>query len=876
MGRIHHLLSLVGAAAAFSWTPLICPPPEKAVPSSCTEPAHAFTAAFTFFFQIESSTAASFSCVDGAGRALCARSWTNSSESGAAGSCFFLLPAGVGYTCASSGAVNMIDASFAPAAANRAPALAPPPAQPLACPGGALTAGGGGGGGCTLAAGASDRWVHAAWRGAAGGGGAFSCAAAGAAVCAWGSSALGPADGSSCAFLLPAGAALECAASRGRVDFSQSTALAFEAPYAAAGARPAPAGDCPPSSPKPNDCDCSHVNNATSATDEVVTIVSSSVDDGFNAFHCFVAGVNVCGWGSNRGERGSLGTCSFIVPAGEEYACSMQWGAAAFPNSTITRTAVSLFVNASAPATSATRAPARGLPAPPAAAAAAEPRRLDALFAAWRAEHGVRYAGAAEEARARANFAAHVATADAAARKLRGAPHADALGRPTRFNRFADMERGAWERAYRGGAARAAAHVRESRAAAAALPPLPPPPPPPPAADWRAAGVVTPVKDQGECGSCWSFSTTGAVESAWALAKNPLVALSEQRLVSCDNTSYGCDGGFPNTAMDWTRDNGAVTEASYPYASGDGVTRGCTTTGNVAAAANVTGWRLVPGNTSAATEAALAAWLAAYGPVSILVDAMTQLWWVYTGGVMTGCCDVSTDHAVLLVGYNFSDARNKYWVIKNSWGEAWGEGGYVRLAAGENECGIGTFPVIATVAGGLLPPPPPPPPPRPVWQCAPDAQSVNTSGSAACVWTNGTSAEWRMPGAGVEADCTYMKDGAWLSLLPPAPVFRARPQPAHAPYPPPPPHPINAASQATSVTLSPAAITRATSRARPPFRQMATAARRGFACSKRATGASRGSPRAQRPCAATCHRASLATRGRPRKSKFLPASQAHV
>ena len=174
------------------------------------------------------------------------------------------------------------------------------------------------------------------------------------------------------------------------------------------------------------------------------------------------------------------------------------------------------------------------------------------------------------------------------------------------------------------------------------------------------------MKDQGQCGSCWSFSTTGAVESAWALAGNALTSLSEQLLVSCSNTSYGCDGGFPTLAVDWLRDNGADKEASYPYVSGNGSSMPCAADGRVVATANVTGYQAVPGNSSLAVEAELGAWLAAFGPVSILVDDMTQLWWTYVGGVMKGCCDVATDHAVLLTGYDANATQGPWWIIKNS------------------------------------------------------------------------------------------------------------------------------------------------------------------------------------------------------------------
>jgi len=123
----------------------------------------------------------------------------------------------------------------------------------------------------------------------------------------------------------------------------------------------------------------------------------------------------------------------------------------------------------------------------------------------------------------------------------------------------------------------------------------------------------------------FALTRAGSVESAWAIAPgHSLVSLSEQQLVSCDDTTNdGCDGGWPYAAIDWFVNNTPLTEASYPDVSGGGNSPSLHSW-HVAAPTNVTGWRLVPGNTTADVEEALAAWLAAYGPVSILVDAMTQ------------------------------------------------------------------------------------------------------------------------------------------------------------------------------------------------------------------------------------------------------------
>eukprot|EP00911_Craspedida_sp_UC1_P001550 UC1_evm1s1171 len=146
--------------------------------------------------------------------------------------------------------------------------------------------------------------------------------------------------------------------------------------------------------------------------------------------------------------------------------------------------------------------------------------------------------------------------------------------------------------------------------------------------------------------------------------------------------------------MDWVARHGIDTEASYPYASANGGTApNCAASGSnrTRAAVRVLNHTMLPGD-----EDAIAAYVAQHGPVSISVDAMTQLWWPYSGGIMKGCCNKDADHAVLIVGYGQEEEEKggeKYWLIKNSWGESWGESGYLRLARGNNQCGITDSPV---------------------------------------------------------------------------------------------------------------------------------------------------------------------------------------
>jgi len=209
--------------------------------------------------------------------------------------------------------------------------------------------------------------------------------------------------------------------------------------------------------------------------------------------------------------------------------------------------------------------------------------------------------------------------------------------------------------------------------------------------DWRQKGAVTPVKNQGQCGSCWSFSTTGGIEGQWFLAGNPLTSLSEQELVSCDTTDDGCQGGLMQNAFKWLLDNKdgkIVTEDSYPYVSGMGNVPSCDLSGKKFGA-QINGQLNVQ-----KTEDDMAAWVYKNGPLSIAVDATS--WQTYTGGIMTNCQSTQVDHGVLIVG--FDDANSTpYWIVKNSWGPTWGEEGYIRVKKGSDECLITYDPTSSTV-----------------------------------------------------------------------------------------------------------------------------------------------------------------------------------
>jgi len=322
----------------------------------------------------------------------------------------------------------------------------------------------------------------------------------------------------------------------------------------------------------------------------------------------------------------------------------------------------------------------------------AEPSRVasdGALFRAWAAQHGKAYASAAEEERRFGLFRASQALVEQHnARTDRTFSMA--------LNRFADLSvdeffaqstMETWQ--HKPDCALNVTGTRpRSRVEAAVASPL--------TRDWREAGIVHPPKDQGRCGSCWAFSTVGAIESHYAKATGQLLSLSEQQLVDCTRFegNAGCSGGWPIRAMDYVKRQGGLDdEAAYPYAAAD---QSCQFSrrgvkARIRAFENVF------------DEDDLGFVVGNIGPASVCFQVTADFRFYKTGVYASNTCSSATasiNHAVVVVGYGNVNATVGFWIVKNSWGVGWGDGGYFKMLRGANMCGVAdcaSYPVVDAV-----------------------------------------------------------------------------------------------------------------------------------------------------------------------------------
>eukprot|EP00615_Pteridomonas_danica_P010929 CAMPEP_0114340340 /NCGR_PEP_ID=MMETSP0101-20121206/8313_1 /TAXON_ID=38822 ORGANISM="Pteridomonas danica, Strain PT" /NCGR_SAMPLE_ID=MMETSP0101 /ASSEMBLY_ACC=CAM_ASM_000211 /LENGTH=370 /DNA_ID=CAMNT_0001473573 /DNA_START=100 /DNA_END=1212 /DNA_ORIENTATION=- len=238
----------------------------------------------------------------------------------------------------------------------------------------------------------------------------------------------------------------------------------------------------------------------------------------------------------------------------------------------------------------------------------------------------------------------------------------------------------------------------QSRKALTGRKPKPPRTDLPDSVDWRDQGVVTSIKNQGGCGSCWTFSATEALESHIAIETGLLFELSEQEFASCVENPHqcggtgGCEGATMELAYQYAIDNGLVTEWTTPYISYYGEDFDCSLTADSPArVATITGYTTITSNSYDELMEAVAT----VGPIGLTVDA--SQWSGYSGGVFDGCNQENPDldHGVLLVGYGTDSDLGDYWLVRNSWGPAWGEKGYIRIARTADEasrCGVDVNP----------------------------------------------------------------------------------------------------------------------------------------------------------------------------------------
>ena len=224
----------------------------------------------------------------------------------------------------------------------------------------------------------------------------------------------------------------------------------------------------------------------------------------------------------------------------------------------------------------------------------------------------------------------------------------------------------------------------------------------PDAWDWREKGYVSPVKDQGSCGSCWAFSTVGNLEGLYYKEKQTMVTLSEQMLVDCDTYDSGCNGGLMENTFTWLKENGGImTDTDYPYKGRKGT---CQSDETKYVDMQITGYTKLGSGSSTwdpVDEDEIKEFLYETGPLAVALNANPLQ--TYSSGILdktsSQCPTSGMNHAVTMVGYGHDESQDKdYWIVKNSWGKNWGEDGYFRIRRGTGCCGINCYITTATVA----------------------------------------------------------------------------------------------------------------------------------------------------------------------------------
>ncbi|CAO2161362.1 unnamed protein product [Urochloa humidicola] len=302
--------------------------------------------------------------------------------------------------------------------------------------------------------------------------------------------------------------------------------------------------------------------------------------------------------------------------------------------------------------------------------------KLMELFERWLSRHGKAYASLEEKLRRFEVFRDNLEHIDETNRKV----SSYWLG----LNEFADLTHDEFKAAYLGldrcstQKASSSSTFRYEGVEAASLPK---------SVDWRKKGAVTGVKNQGQCGSCWAFSTVAAVEGINQIVTGNLTALSEQELIDCDTDgNNGCNGGLMDNAFSYIAHTGGLrTEEAYPYLMEEGT---CQQRGHghrpesEEQVVTISGYEDVPRNNEQALLKALA-----HQPVSVAIEASGRSFQFYAGGVFDGPCGTALDHGVAAVGYDHDSI-----IVKNSWGTTWGEKGYIRMRRGTGKrhglCGI--------------------------------------------------------------------------------------------------------------------------------------------------------------------------------------------